>query len=69
MDFPTIHTNFWDAVIAVPLVIILTQLIFEGTFHHFIFRGKRLQNGVKILQERALILFESTPALVFYYYP
>lgn len=27
MDFPTIHTNFWDAVIAVPLVIIATQII------------------------------------------
>ncbi|GLY09690.1 hypothetical protein [Bacillus badius] len=27
MDFPTIHTNFWDAVIAVPAVIVLTQLI------------------------------------------
>jgi cell shape-determining protein MreD len=27
MHFPTIHTNFWDAVIAVPLVLILTQLI------------------------------------------
>lgn len=27
MDFPTIHTNFWDAVIAVPVVMILTQLI------------------------------------------
>lgn len=27
MNFPTIHTNFWDAVIAVPVVLILTQLI------------------------------------------
>lgn len=27
MDFPTIHTNFWDAIIAVPSVIALTQLI------------------------------------------
>ncbi|MDQ1002952.1 hypothetical protein QFZ28_003352 [Neobacillus niacini] len=27
MDFPTIHTNFWDAVIAVPLVMVITQLI------------------------------------------
>lgn len=27
MDFPTIHTNFWDAVIAIPLIIIITQLI------------------------------------------
>lgn len=27
MDFPTIHTNFWDAVIAIPILIILTQLI------------------------------------------
>ncbi|KAA9018059.1 phage holin family protein [Niallia endozanthoxylica] len=27
MDFPTIHTNFWDAVIAVPAVMILTQVI------------------------------------------
>ncbi len=25
--FPLIHTNFWDAVIAVPVVMILTQLI------------------------------------------
>ncbi|WP_110927359.1 hypothetical protein [Bacillus massiliglaciei] len=27
MNFPTIHTNFWDAVIALPAVMILTQLI------------------------------------------
>jgi hypothetical protein len=27
MDFPTIHTNIWDAVIAVPVVLILTQII------------------------------------------
>ncbi|WP_050182088.1 hypothetical protein [Domibacillus robiginosus] len=27
MYFPTIHTNFWDAVTAVPIVMILTQLI------------------------------------------
>jgi len=27
MDFPTIHTNFWDAVIAVPVIVILTQVI------------------------------------------
>lgn len=27
MDFPTIHTNFWDAVIAVPSVLIVTQLV------------------------------------------
>jgi hypothetical protein len=26
MRFPDIHTNFWDAVIAVPLIIILTQI-------------------------------------------
>ncbi|WP_066288055.1 hypothetical protein [Bacillus sp. FJAT-29937] len=27
MDFPTIHTNFWDAVVAIPIIIIITQLI------------------------------------------
>lgn len=27
MDFPTIHTNFWDAVIAVPLIMILTEIL------------------------------------------
>ena len=27
MNFPDIHTNFWDAVIAVPSVMILTQII------------------------------------------
>ncbi|MFD2443910.1 hypothetical protein ACFSO7_07915 [Bacillus sp. CGMCC 1.16607] len=26
-QFPIIHTNFWDAIIAVPIVIIITQLI------------------------------------------
>lgn len=26
-SFPTIHTNFWDAVIAVPVVLIITQII------------------------------------------
>lgn len=30
MDFPTIHTNFWDAVIAVPLIMIVTQIIKKG---------------------------------------
>jgi hypothetical protein len=30
MDFPNIHTNFWDAVIAVPVVLVLTQLIKVG---------------------------------------
>jgi hypothetical protein len=25
MHFPDIHTNFWDAVIAVPLTVLLTQ--------------------------------------------
>lgn len=30
MDFPTIHTNFWDAVIAVPFIMIVTQLIKKG---------------------------------------
>ncbi len=25
--FPIIHTNFWDAVVAVPAVLIITQLI------------------------------------------
>ncbi|CAM4020427.1 hypothetical protein [Mesobacillus zeae] len=24
--FPIVHTNFWDAVIAVPLVVLLTQI-------------------------------------------
>lgn len=27
MGFPTIHTNFWDAVIAIPVIIIITQLL------------------------------------------
>lgn len=27
VDFPTIHTNFWDAVVAVPIVMFVTQLI------------------------------------------
>lgn len=26
-NFPIIHTNIWDAIIAVPLVIIITQLL------------------------------------------
>ncbi|WP_277587617.1 hypothetical protein [Psychrobacillus antarcticus] len=27
MHFPIIHTNFWDALIAIPVIIIITQLI------------------------------------------
>jgi cell shape-determining protein MreD len=27
LDFPTIHTNFWDAVIAVPSVMIISQIL------------------------------------------
>jgi hypothetical protein len=27
LDFPNIQTNFWDATFAVPLVMILTQMI------------------------------------------
>lgn len=30
--FPTIHTNFWDAVIAVPIVMIITQIL-KRIFH------------------------------------
>ncbi len=30
--FPTIHTNFWDAVIAIPVIMILTQLL-KKFFH------------------------------------
>ena len=26
-EFPIIHTNFWDAVLAVPTVLVLTQVI------------------------------------------
>jgi hypothetical protein len=26
-NFPIIHTNFWDAIIAVPLVVIFTQIL------------------------------------------
>ncbi|MFB1051889.1 hypothetical protein [Paraliobacillus sp. JSM ZJ581] len=26
-EFPIIHTNFWDAILAVPTVVILTQII------------------------------------------
>ncbi|TCP21920.1 hypothetical protein EV207_1385 [Scopulibacillus darangshiensis] len=26
MNFPMIHTNFWDAVLAIPIVMILTQI-------------------------------------------
>ena len=32
MDFPTIQTNFWDAVAAVPIVMVLTQLL-KWFFH------------------------------------
>ncbi|RDI43215.1 hypothetical protein [Falsibacillus pallidus] len=27
MTFPIIHTNFWDAVLAIPVIMILTQFI------------------------------------------
>ena len=27
MKFPIIHTNFWDALIAVPVIMILTQIL------------------------------------------
>ena len=27
MEFPIIHTNFWDAVIAIPVIMIITQLV------------------------------------------
>lgn len=27
LDFSTIHTNIWDAVIAIPVIMILTQLL------------------------------------------
>jgi cell shape-determining protein MreD len=30
--FPTIHTNFWDAVIAVPVIMIITQIL-KKFFH------------------------------------
>ncbi|WP_040208831.1 hypothetical protein [Neobacillus jeddahensis] len=27
MDFPTIHTNVWDAIFAIPIIMFTTQLI------------------------------------------
>ena len=27
MDFPTIHTNIWDGVLAVPSIVLLTQCL------------------------------------------
>ncbi len=27
MDFPTIHMNFWDAIFAIPIILLLTQFI------------------------------------------
>ena len=27
LDFPTIKTNLWDAIFAIPIIILLTQLI------------------------------------------
>ncbi|WP_107950754.1 hypothetical protein [Lysinibacillus parviboronicapiens] len=30
--FPTIHTNFWDAVIAIPVIMLITQLL-KKFFH------------------------------------
>ncbi|MGF7536145.1 hypothetical protein AAGG74_21135 [Bacillus mexicanus] len=27
MNFPIIHTNFWDAVIAIPTIIFITQIL------------------------------------------
>lgn len=32
MEFPLIHTNFWDAVIAVPVIMILTEIL-KKIFH------------------------------------
>ncbi|WP_102694253.1 hypothetical protein [Rummeliibacillus pycnus] len=32
MEFPIIHTNFWDAVIAIPVIMILTQIL-KIVFH------------------------------------
>ncbi|ETT81012.1 hypothetical protein MKZ08_15150 [Viridibacillus sp. FSL R5-0477] len=32
MNFPIIHTNFWDAVIAIPIIMIITQL-FKIIYH------------------------------------
>ncbi|WP_377889662.1 hypothetical protein [Alkalihalobacillus sp. R86527] len=27
MEFPIIHTNFWDAVLAIPVIMIVTEII------------------------------------------
>lgn len=27
LDFPTIHTNFWDVVLSIPVVMIVTQFL------------------------------------------
>ncbi|MGX9135452.1 hypothetical protein ACWV26_13905 [Rummeliibacillus sp. JY-2-4R] len=27
MEFPLIHTNFWDAVYAIPIIMIVTQIL------------------------------------------
>lgn len=40
MDFPTLHTNFWDAVIAVPVVMTEKNSIFR-------FKNKRQKNNFR----------------------
>lgn len=32
IEFPIIHTNFWDAIIAIPVIMILTQVL-KIVFH------------------------------------
>jgi len=27
LDFPTIKTNFWDVILAIPIILLLTQII------------------------------------------
>lgn len=41
MDFPTLHTNFWDVVIAVPIVMVLKK---NSIFR---FKNKRQKNNFR----------------------
>lgn len=62
MDFPTIHTNFFDAVLAVPVIMVLTQhKLLDHSFYEY-FLLSRFYSLVRPLQNE-IILTVSTVLL------
>lgn len=47
MAFPIIHTNFWDGVIAVPLIVVITQFLSYFQYLAVIFQQSHPSSAIR----------------------